>query len=58
MFFVAPDEWERGEVMMKELRIELSDEAKEAYRGVTLPVDGLVEALRERGIHPMDAPAS
>ena len=54
MLFVAPDEWARGCIMMKELRVEMTEEEMAVYRGVEVRVETLIEALAERGISPMD----
>ena len=47
VMFVAPDEWEKGLVRMKDLRT-----AVEAEKEVDLPLDGLVDALAKLRITP------
>jgi len=51
VLFVAPDEWENGLVRMKDLRT-----SDEAAKEVDLPVATLVDALKSKGICPMDTP--
>ena len=48
--FIAPSEWEAGNVRMKDLRAE----GDNADKQVDLPFATLVEALAERGIGPME----
>ena len=47
VLFVAPDEWVTGKVRMKDLR-------KEDDKEVDLPFDGLVKALADLGISPLE----
>uniref|UniRef100_A0A7S0P618 histidine--tRNA ligase n=1 Tax=Calcidiscus leptoporus TaxID=127549 RepID=A0A7S0P618_9EUKA len=47
VLFVAPDEWSAGKVRMKDLRTQ-----DEALKEVDLPVETLVDELRQMGIMP------
>mmetsp|Transcript_18881 Transcript_18881/g.60759 ORF Transcript_18881/g.60759 Transcript_18881/m.60759 type:complete len:279 (-) Transcript_18881:348-1184(-) len=52
MVFVAPDEWDKGSVRVKDLRLERSEEEKLADRGIELPVAELVAELSRIGVAP------
>ena len=51
VLLVAPDEWAKGEVRMKDLRTTVEEEKQ-----VDLKVDGLLEQLKQRGISPIERP--
>ena len=51
VLLVAPDEWSKGLVRMKDLRAE-----KDSDKEVDLSVASLVAELKQRGIVPMEAP--
>jgi histidyl-tRNA synthetase len=51
VLLVAPDEWAKGEVRMKDLRTTVEEEKQ-----VDLKVEGLLAQLEARGITPLERP--